>query len=207
MDECGLMPPIIRRIGVTKNNTKTSIVNVADRLFYEQGFEHTSFADVAKEVGISRGNFYYHFTTKDQILEAVIERRIENRQAMLTQWECEFHTPQQRVLAFIRILLVNEAKIRKYGCPVGTLSIEMSKLSHTGEAGARRIFDVFRVWLTRQFTEIGRAGDADELAMHILARSQGAATLATTYPTEDFLEREVQQMTAWLEAICASSKS
>ena len=33
-------------------------IRAADELFYKQGFEHTSFADVAEAVGISRGNFY-----------------------------------------------------------------------------------------------------------------------------------------------------
>ena len=52
--------------------TREHIVRAADELFYKQGFEHTSFADVAHAVGISRGNFYYHFKTKDEILAAVI---------------------------------------------------------------------------------------------------------------------------------------
>lgn len=34
------------------------IITAADKLFYEQGFEHTSFAHIAKAVNISRGNFY-----------------------------------------------------------------------------------------------------------------------------------------------------
>lgn len=52
--------------------TRHQIVEAADRLFYERGFEATSFADIAAVVGLSRGNFYYHFRTKDEILEAVI---------------------------------------------------------------------------------------------------------------------------------------
>ncbi|HEY7886322.1 MAG TPA: helix-turn-helix domain-containing protein, partial [Cellvibrionaceae bacterium] len=52
------------------------IVAAADRLFYERGFDATSFADIAEAVQISRGNFYYHFKTKDDILDAVIARRL-----------------------------------------------------------------------------------------------------------------------------------
>ena len=189
---------------MVENETRLNIIAAADRLFYEQGFDHTSFADVAKDVGISRGNFYHHFKTKDHILDAVIERRINDRQAMLDRWETVGDTPQQRIASFIRILLVNEAKIRAYGCPVGTLFLELSKLNHDGEQGARRIFDLFRNWLKRQFALMGYGGDADELAMTILARSQGVATLANTYPDEDFLEREVRQMLAWLDAVATS---
>ena len=190
---------------MTAAGTRDNIVTAADRLFYERGFEHTSFADVAEVVGISRGNFYYHFKTKDQILDAVIERRLADRQAMLDRWMSEGLTPQQRIASFIRILLVNEAKIRAYGCPLGTLFSELSKLDHAGEDGARRLFDLFRIWLRRQFEQMGRTQDADDLAMHILARSQGVATLANAYPHERFLEQEVQLMLAWLEAVAAAS--
>ena len=42
-------------------STRDQIVEAADLLFYHQGFEHTSFSDIAGTVKISRGNFYYHF--------------------------------------------------------------------------------------------------------------------------------------------------
>lgn len=187
--------------------TRDNIVTAADQLFYQRGFEHTSFADVAEVVGISRGNFYYHFKTKDQILDAVVEKRLALRQAMLDQWEFEGQIPRQRVASFIRILLTNEAKIRAHGCPIGTLFAELSKLDHAGVDGARRLFDLFRVWLRRQFERMGRPQDADDLAMHILARSQGVAMLANAYPDESFLEQEVQHMLAWLEAIAACDEA
>ena len=181
--------------------TREKIVTSADRLFYERGFEATSFADVAQAVGISRGNFYYHFKTKDEILDAIIERRIKDRHDMLDGWVDSALSPQDCVASFIRILLINNEKIRSFGCPVGTLFSELAKLQHPGGSGARELFDVFRIWLRRRFEEMGRVGDADELAMHILARSQGAATLANAYPDEPFLEFEVRLMLAWLDAV------
>ncbi len=187
------------------SGTRDNIVTEADRLFYEQGFEHTSFQHVADAVGISRGNFYYHFKTKDEILDAVIERRLSDRQEMLGVWEMEGETPHQRIASFVRILIMNEAKIRQFGCPVGSLFLELSKLDHAGEDGARRLFDLFRTWLRQQFEAMGCGKDADDLAMHLLARSQGVATLANAYPAETFLEREVQQMLAWLDAVAAQA--
>ncbi len=56
--------------------TRERIEEKADALFYEAGFEATSFADIADAVGISRGNFYHHFKSKDDILDAVINRRL-----------------------------------------------------------------------------------------------------------------------------------
>ena len=57
---------------MSDKTTRDHIVEAADRLFYRQSFEHTSFSHIADVVQISRGNFYFHFKSKDEILEAVI---------------------------------------------------------------------------------------------------------------------------------------
>jgi AcrR family transcriptional regulator len=182
--------------------TRDHIVEAADELFYRQGYEHTSFSDIAHVVRISRGNFYYHFKTKDEILDAVIKARLVRTQNMLEQWEIAGKHPADRIRSFIHILVANRADIMRYGCPVGTLSTELAKLNHASHDEAGRLFTLFRTWLRRQFTLLGREADADALAMHLLARSQGVATLASAFRDEKFLKREVEQMCEWL-AWCA----
>lgn len=185
--------------------TRQQIVDVADRLFYERGFEATSFADISRDVGLSRGNFYYHFRTKDEILDAVIERRVATTSAMLEAWERDADTPADRIRRFIHILIANGAKIMAYGCPVGTLCNELAKLDHAAKADAAALFSLFRAWLARQFVALGRDSDADVLALHILMRSQGVATLATALRDETFVHREVADMEAWLCAQCPTA--
>ncbi len=180
-------------------STREDIVAVADRLFYERGYEHTAFSDIAAEVKISRGNFYYHFRTKDEILLAVIGRRLANTSDMLAQWEGEAEAPAARIRRFIHILLMNRAKILRHGCPIGTLCQELAKLDHAAQPEAARLFALFRDWLARQFVALGRAEDAGALALHLLARSQGAATLANAMNDEAFLRAEVALMEAWLD--------
>ena len=99
--------------------TREQIVQAADRLFYRHGYEHTSFADIAAAVKISRGNFYYHFKTKDEILDAVIGARLAATRVMLDLWEREGEGPAERIRSFIHILIANKADIKLYGCPVG----------------------------------------------------------------------------------------
>jgi len=184
-----------------KPDTRARIVEAADALFYQHGFEHTSFADIAQAVGISRGNFYYHFKTKDEILDAVIQARLAKTQGMLEQWELAGDTPAARIESFIRILVANRAKIEQYGCPVGTLTSELAKLNHAARGEANALFTLFRAWLARQFAALGYgAQDADRLAMHLLARSQGVATLANAFHDATFIDNEVAQMCDWLKA-------
>jgi TetR/AcrR family transcriptional repressor of nem operon len=186
--------------------TRDHIIEAADQLFYRQGYEHTSFSDIADVVRISRGNFYYHFKTKDEILDAVINARLANTRKMLDQWEIEGNTPADRIRSFIYILIANRGDIKRYGCPVGTLCSELAKLNHGAQVEANKLFTLFRTWLRRQFTLLGRKVDADALAMHLLARSQGVATLASAFRDEKFIKQEVEQMCAWLEA-CTKSAS
>lgn len=192
---------------MSKATTRDEIVKAADELFYRCGYEHTSFADIADVVKISRGNFYYHFKTKDQILDAVIGARLAERQAMLERWETKGKTPEERIRCFIDILIVNGDKIKQFGCPVGTLASELAKLDHPARGDANRLFSLFRIWLRRQFVALGRKEDADALALHLLARSQGVAALANAFHDDRFIRREVQHMYAWLRDCAGNALS
>ncbi|AEV81208.1 transcriptional regulator [Actinoplanes sp. SE50] len=180
--------------------TREQIIEAADRLFYQQGYEHTSFAAIAEAVQISRGNFYYHFKTKDDILAAVIDARLAERRRMLDRWEAEEPTPAGRIRKYIEIPLANRADVQMYGCPVGTLTTELAKLDHASFVEANSVFTLFRTWLREQFALLGHESEADALAMHVIAFSQGVATLANAFRDEGFIWREVKQMSDWLTA-------
>ena len=181
------------------DETRRKIVVAADQLFYEQGFEKASFADIARVVEISRGNFYYHFKTKDAVLAAVIEHRLDEREAMLRQWEQQEDDPAIRIKNFINILITNQTKIMAFGCPVGSLCSELAKLDHALRNEAADLFTLFAEWLEDQFVQLGRRDQASNLAMHLLMRSQGVASLANTFQDADFVRREVEAMFQWLE--------
>ncbi|MDH5445181.1 MAG: TetR/AcrR family transcriptional regulator [Gammaproteobacteria bacterium] len=187
--------------------THDDIVEAADRLFYQQGYEKTSFTDIAEAVKISRGNFYYHFRTKDEILAAVIGLRLANTQKLLDKWQEEGVLPQDRIRNFINILIMNRVKIKQFGCPVGTLCSELAKLDHSLLGEANKLFELFRKWLRKQFQSMGFGSkkEADAHAMHVLAFSQGVATLANAFHDEKFIKKEVKQMEAWLDGLPCQS--
>ena len=192
---------------MSNKRTRDRIVEEADQLFYQQGFEHTSFAQIAEALGISRGNFYYHFKTKDEILDAVINHRLTRTHAMLEHWEIEGDTPLDRIRSFINILVMNQAKIKQHGCPVGTLSMELTKLSHSSREHANELFTLFRIWLSRQFEQLGHHKHADELAMHLLSLSQGVATLYSAFQDDEFINNEVARIQDWLTAIATQTQT
>ncbi len=64
------------RIVKDTKERKNEILDVAEQLFLSNGFDNTSTNDILKEIHIARGTLYYHFKSKEDILNAVIERLI-----------------------------------------------------------------------------------------------------------------------------------
>ena len=52
----------------TQRNTRGRIVSAAWKLFYEQGYEHTTVEDILALSGTSKGTFYHYFEGKDALL-------------------------------------------------------------------------------------------------------------------------------------------
>ncbi|MFT4048935.1 MAG: TetR/AcrR family transcriptional regulator [Solirubrobacterales bacterium] len=187
--------------------TRERIVSAADELIYRRGYGHTTFADFAEAVGISRGNFHYHFKRKDDLLDAVISKRRRDTSAMLRRFELESDTPAGQIVRFLELVADNDAAIRLYGCPVGTLCNELGKVDHGSWPGATAIFEQFREWLKARFELLGHHRDADELALHALVLSQGIATLSAALRDRAFVDRELGRARAWVEGEAATGST
>jgi AcrR family transcriptional regulator len=57
---------------------KHEILDAAEKLFYEKDYTKTTINDILKAVGIAKGTFYYHFESKEEVLDAIVDRYIQN---------------------------------------------------------------------------------------------------------------------------------
>lgn len=68
---------------------KNEILDAAERLFGIKGFDGTSTGEILDAVGIARGTLYYHFKSKEEILDAMISRMtfrlVEKAEAIVAQ--------------------------------------------------------------------------------------------------------------------------
>jgi AcrR family transcriptional regulator len=62
------------RIVKDAKERRNEILDAADELFGRKGFAATSTNDILEKVGIARGTLYYHFKSKEDIVDALIER-------------------------------------------------------------------------------------------------------------------------------------
>jgi AcrR family transcriptional regulator len=57
-------------------DTRARIQEVALELFTEQGYENTSLREVAERLGVTKAALYYHFKSKDEIVESIAGDRV-----------------------------------------------------------------------------------------------------------------------------------
>lgn len=105
------LPPRGKRPAVQARaeHTRLEILEVAERLFAENGYEAVSLRQIAAEAGKSNNNIVqYHFETKDNLLKALMSWRVHQmesaRQAMLEQAEAQGMTGDIRTLLGILCL-------------------------------------------------------------------------------------------------------
>jgi AcrR family transcriptional regulator len=66
-------------------NTRDSILSVADRLFSRFGFHKTSMDEIAKIARKAKGSLYYHFASKEELFREVVSNEFEGMKVALSQ--------------------------------------------------------------------------------------------------------------------------
>ena len=67
------------RIVKTSEERKNEILDVAGELFAEKGYDNASTNDIIAKIGIARGTLYHHFGSKEEILDAIVDRMTRER--------------------------------------------------------------------------------------------------------------------------------
>ncbi len=77
------------------------LLDAAERLFGQQGYEKTGVQDILTATGLSKGGFYHHFASKDEVLTALCERRAERAAAHTAEALDAAQTPLARIDAVL----------------------------------------------------------------------------------------------------------
>jgi AcrR family transcriptional regulator len=90
--------------------TKDKILEIAERLFGEQGYEATSLRHVIFEAGVNLAAVHYHFGSKEELLDAVFLRGAiplnEERLALLGRYEKEAAPQPASIEKVLRAMLI-----------------------------------------------------------------------------------------------------
>lgn len=53
------------------------IIDTAEELFNAHGYQETQISDIVKTIGVAQGTFYYYFKSKEEVVEAIVRRKMD----------------------------------------------------------------------------------------------------------------------------------
>ena len=181
------------------------LTQAAVELAHRQGYRQTTLADLAEASNVPLGNIYYYFKSKDDIGRAVLERRLEEV-AKMEALMAGLPTPLDRLLAFVENSIGNAALVADQGCPLGSLSAELTKDDGDWTARASGLLGGPMRWMETQFAEMGYQAEAADLALQLQSSLQGASVLAHSLGDPGLLVREGRRAQRWLGELAAHPK-
>ena len=80
---------------------RQGLLDAAEKLFCQQGYEKTSVQDILDATSLSKGGFYHHFASKDEVMTALCARRAERAAAFTAELLNAAATPLARINAVL----------------------------------------------------------------------------------------------------------
>jgi TetR/AcrR family transcriptional regulator, transcriptional repressor for nem operon len=187
-------------MGKPRVDKRTRLIETAMKLAYQNGFRETSLADIAEAAHVPVGNVYYYFKTKEELGEAVVERRLLEFQALREQWN-KAGSPKERLQACVENTLGNRDMLARGGCPIGTLCSELHKEGGPLAEKSTALFGELLAWIEDQFRGDGHGDDSRGLAIHLLSALQGVSLLAHGSREPELVVMETRRLRDWVRAL------
>lgn len=108
------------------DGTRAALINAAKDLFHQQGFHRTTLAHVAASAQVPLGSIYYYFRSKEALAQAMIQAHADDIRSRFATWD-ELPDPRQRLKALLASSAHFAGLFACYGCPYGTLAVEVDK--------------------------------------------------------------------------------
>ena len=176
------------------------------QLFREKGYGSTSVADLLKAADVNSGSLYNFFPGKRDVLVAVLEAYRSGMAETLLEpaWQ-GVNDPVDKIFTLLvryRQLLVETDCL--YGCPVGSLALEIHEPDPPVREPARRpIFSPGPRRCTRAWIEADcRLPDALDrlgLAEFVLTTMEGAVMQARTFRDVAYFDRAVRHLRIYFD--------
>lgn len=132
------------------------------QLFWEQGFEATSIADIVAATGLNKSSLYNAFGSKEELFGRVLTRYMELRAEMLREIVVEGTGGIDDVLTLIGFM---QAEITSdtggRGCLAVNVSTELGLRDDDTQAASRFYRDTIRAALTSALTRAGERGEIE----------------------------------------------
>lgn len=189
--------------------TRAGLLNKAFSLIYLNGYQATSIDDIIATTKVTKGAFYYHFGSKEQMGLAVINEIIysEMQQSFILPLKGT-DKPVKDIYKMIRVILYDNPFFNyEQGCPLGNLIQEMSPLSLDFRVALNRISEKCLEALKDALKHGRKAGkvrsgiNENEVAVFILAGYWGVRTLGKMQGSPECYEVYLEELKRYLKSL------
>jgi len=127
--------------------TAQRVVDVAEGLVQQHGYNGFSYDDVAKLVGIKKPSIHHHFPKKEELVAVVVQRYTHRFREELLSIEGQHAKAPDRLIAYSALFERTFVKDRRL-CVCGMLGAESDSLPDAVASEVERFFKVNLDWLT-----------------------------------------------------------
>lgn len=192
-----------------RGDARTRLLEAAQHLIREKGFAATSVDDLCQSAGVTKGSYFHHFKTKEELGVAAANHWAESTSAFFAA--APYHEPSDplgRVLAYVafrKAIIVG--KIAEFTCLVGTMAQEVYSSSPAiRDACGKSIFghaatledDIAAAMRIRGVTG---GWTAESLARHTQTVIQGAFVLAKAGNDADLARESLDHLDRYFRLI------
>jgi TetR/AcrR family transcriptional repressor of nem operon len=166
-------------------STAAQILDAAERLVQERGFNGFSYADIASELGVTKAALHYHFASKADLGDALIERYAERFFAALSSVDGDEIDAVEKLRAYAKLYADVFRNDRM--CLCGMLAADYATLPDPMRERVVRFFDDNEVWLAKVLEEGREAGSIwfegspRPVARTLIGGLEGAMLVARPY--------------------------
>ncbi|WP_306319679.1 MULTISPECIES: TetR/AcrR family transcriptional regulator [unclassified Streptomyces] len=152
--------------------TQERLIETTRELLWERGYVGTSPKAILHRAGVGQGSMYHHFTGKQDLALAAIERTGAEMRTLVDRLLSGGGTAYERIAAY----LLRERDVLR-GCPVGRLTMDPDVIVSDE---LRAPVDETIAYIERRIAEVVQEGvDSGELASHLVPDEIAAAVVAT----------------------------
>ena len=195
--------------------TRERILATAEPLILRQGFAGTSIDDILKATGLTKGAFFHHFTGKDDLAKALVERYARNDYALFERFAAESETastdPLEQCLDFLRRFedFIENLSEPLAGCVFAAYTYESLQFDPAIHAFIGQSLRRWSALYEKKFEAVlaryrpAQATSARELAETIVAIIEGGFILSRSYNDPVIVARLSRQFRHYLELLFA----
>jgi AcrR family transcriptional regulator len=146
-----------------------SLLEVAVGEFLTRGYDATSMEDLSRAAGITKSSFYHHFSGKEALLRAALERALDGLFAILDEEAARTGSPLERLHHIVRRQI--DVLVAELPYVTVLLRVRGNTESERWALERRRAFDAHVAALVRDAVEAGelRKGVEPALAARLLS--------------------------------------